>query len=124
MKTFDEIIPDFSEPLMIINERNNKHLEKFKWEWLKNLIIKWWDFYYKKYWDWKDKKEFLIWLYSDIVRYIKQFSEENIEKILEESTEIEMIIKKYHELIHDWDEIDTIEYRREISGKTSDLIWD
>jgi len=124
MKTFDEIIPDFSELLMIINERNNKHLEKFKWEWLKNLIIKWWDFYYKKYWDWKDKKEFLIWLYSDIVRYIKQFSEENIEKILEESTEIEMIIKKYHELIHDWDEIDTIEYRREISGKTSDLIWD
>ena len=64
----------------------------------------------------------MIWFHSDIVRYINHFFEDDIEILLSNNNEIEMILNKYHEMIHDWDEVDTIELRKDISDKAWKII--
>ena len=121
MKKLECIIPDFSDIIKVLDKKTQKHLLKFDWDWLKKLLKKWSLFYYDKYWQWQSKKEFLKSMYKDIIFYINYLSEQIKASDRKQRTEyfikIELVLNKYYELIHDWDEVDTVELRKENISK-------
>lgn len=124
MKKTDIEFPDFSWIIEISDKRIEKHLKKFKWEWLKKLIFKWTDFYYEKYWNWQKKHEFINLFYKDILKYINSYFETDIDVIFNDSRNIQMILDKYNELIYDWENNNPIQNRREEIVKTTENIID
>ena len=96
-------------------------LSKFEWEKLDILVDKYLDYYYKKQSDYNDKDEYRKYLKLQIEKYIKTMSSDIIEydKKQDEYVWI-LIVKKYHELIYDWEHdwwIELLENEKKLEKK-------